>query len=71
MTASIRPTTGPAAASPAGPTHLLAGLPGLLSSLCAQFRAHPAPGVKNSALLPGLPKPCFKPKPSPFPGHWA
>lgn len=49
VTASIRPTTRPAAASPvctspAGPTHLLAGLSGLLSSLCAQLRTHPALG---------------------------
>lgn len=69
---SIRRTTWPANAGqrmqPCGRHALASGLLGLPSSLGAQLGAHPAPGTKNSALLPGLPKPRFPWAPSSFTG---
>ena len=47
-----------------GQRELAAGA--LPSSLGAQLGAHPAPGMKNSALLPGLPKLHFPGAPSSF-----
>lgn len=65
MTASVRPTTG--APHTCGP-HTPAGRPP--RPACPVSGPHSSWG-KEFFPPPGLPKPCFKLKPSSFPGYWA